>query len=106
MRHPVLALGACDHMHPVGTALLPCPMSGPALWLAQGPPTPASSGTYGWRGHGYNPISIGAMGQSTTTSTSWLSDPCHVMWLIAGVAAAAASGLTTYALRKKKKGQR
>lgn len=105
MRHPVLALGACDHMHPAGTALLPCPMSGPALWLAQGPPTPASSGTYGWRGHGYNPISIGAMGQATT-STSWFSDPCHVMWLIAGVAAAAASGLTTYALRKKKKGQR
>lgn len=94
MRHPVLALAGYDTW------------GGPPLWLAQGPPTAPSPRTYGRQGHGYNPLSIGAMGQSTaTSSTSWLSDPCHVMWLIAGAASAAASALVTYNLRKKKKGR-
>lgn len=103
MWHPIFGLGNCAHMHPSSVPSLPCSIAGPDLWLAQGPPTPASPRTYGRFGHGYNPLSLGTMGQPTSsTSTSWFSDPCHVMWLIAGGAAAAASALTTYGLRKKK----
>lgn len=85
--------------HPVLALASPQPYG---FWISQGPPTAPSSGTYGLEGHGYNPISMGQIPAPTYSGTSWWSDPCHIMWLIAGAASAAASALVTYNLRKKK----
>lgn len=73
----------------------------PRPWLGQGPITRVTAQTYGVRGWGHNPRSLGDL-------TSWWALPCNKAIVVAGIAAAAASALATLAVRQneKKKGRR
>jgi hypothetical protein len=73
-------------------------MRHPVMW----PRDFRGGGTYGVKGHGYNPRILGSVGDLA----SWWAVPCNRTMVLAAVAAALASGLATYGLRKQEKKRR